>query len=169
WPLWLTLFLGVSLAVDRSNFKTCDQSGFCRRQRRIQPGNSPFRALLESLELGQDSARVQLVNEVTQVPLLLEIWGLQGNMTRFRISELNPLRPRFQVPDVLVGDPKTERLAVTGRDGGTLELSLGPGGLRLLVTERPFRMDLLRERELLCSVNARGLLVFEHLRRRRDS
>ncbi|XP_027489407.1 neutral alpha-glucosidase AB-like, partial [Corapipo altera] len=60
-------------------------------------------------------------------------------------------------------------LAVTGRDGGTLELSLGPGGLRLLVTERPFRLDLLRQRELLCSVNARGLLVFEHLRRRRDS
>lgn len=61
------------------------------------------------------------------------------------------------------------RLEVTGRDEGTLELSLGPGGHRLLVTERPFRLDLLRQRELLCSVNARGLLVFEHQRRRRDS
>ncbi|XP_032939455.1 neutral alpha-glucosidase AB isoform X2 [Catharus ustulatus] len=169
WPLWVTLCLGAALAVDRSNFKTCEQSGFCRRQRRIQPGNSPYRALLESLELGPDVAKIQLVNEVTQVPLLLELWGLTGNVTRLRIQELAPLRPRFQVPDVLLGEPPAERLEVTGRDEGTLELSLGPGGHRLLVTERPFRLDLLRQRELLCSVNARGLLVFEHQRRRRDS
>uniref|UniRef100_A0A8C3QLK3 Glucosidase II alpha subunit n=1 Tax=Cyanoderma ruficeps TaxID=181631 RepID=A0A8C3QLK3_9PASS len=90
-----------------------------------------------------------------QVPLLLEVWGLSGNVTRLRIQELAPLRPRFQVPDVLLGEPPAERLEVTGRDEGTLELSLGAGGHRLLVTERPFRLDLLRHRELLCSVNAR--------------
>lgn len=65
--------------------------------------------------------------------------------------------------------PLSDRLAVTGRDEGSLELSLGPAGHRLLVTEKPFRMDLLQGRELLCSVNARGLLFFEHLRQRRDS
>ncbi|XP_074424085.1 neutral alpha-glucosidase AB isoform X1 [Larus michahellis] len=167
--LWATLCLGAALAVDRSNFKTCEQSGFCRRQRGLQPGESPYRALLESLQLGPDAARLQLINEATKVPLLLELWGLQGNMTRIRIKELNPLRPRFEVPDVLVGEPPVERLSVTGRDEGSLELSLGPAGHRLLVTEKPFRMDLLQGRELLCSVNARGLLFFEHLRRRRDS
>lgn len=61
------------------------------------------------------------------------------------------------------------RLEVSGRDEGSLELSLGPGAThRLLVTAKPFRMDLLRGRELLCSVNARGLLVFEHQRQRRQ-
>ncbi|XP_054664277.1 neutral alpha-glucosidase AB isoform X1 [Grus americana] len=167
--LWAALCFGAALAVDRSNFKTCEQSGFCRRQRGLQPGHSPYRALLESLQLGPDAARLQLVNEATKVPLLLELWGLQGNMTRIRIKELNPPRPRFEVPDVLVAEPPVERLAVTGRDEGSLELSLGPAGHRLLVTEKPFRMDLLQGRELLCSVNARGLLFFEHLRRRRDS
>ncbi|XP_049691589.1 neutral alpha-glucosidase AB isoform X1 [Accipiter gentilis] len=167
--LWAALCLVTALAVDRSNFKTCEQSGFCRRQRGLQPGHSPYRALLESLQLGPDAARLQLINEVTKVPLLLELWGLQGNVTRIRIKELNPLRPRFEVPDVLVAEPPVERLAVTGRDEGSLELSLGPAGHRLLVTEKPFRMDLLQGRELLCSVNARGLLFFEHLRQRRDS
>ncbi|KAM4643583.1 neutral alpha-glucosidase AB isoform 2-T2 [Amazona ochrocephala] len=167
--LCAALCLGAALAVDRSNFKTCEQSGFCRRQRGLSPGHSPYRALLESLQLGPDAARIQLINEATKVPLLLELWGLQGNMTRIRIKELNPLRPRFEVPDVLVGEPPVERLAVTGRDEGSLELSLGPAGHRLLVTEKPFRMDLLQGRELLCSVNACGLLFFEHLRQRRDS
>uniref|UniRef100_A0A672URV7 Glucosidase II alpha subunit n=1 Tax=Strigops habroptila TaxID=2489341 RepID=A0A672URV7_STRHB len=162
--LCAALCLGAALAVDRSNFKTCEQSGFCRRQRGLSPGHSPYRALLESLQLGPDAARIQLINEATKVPLLLELWGLQGNMTRIRIKELNPLRPRFEVPDVLVAEPPVERLAVTGRDEGSLELSLGPAGHRLLVTEKPFRMDLLQGRELLCSVNARGLLFFEHLR-----
>lgn len=44
-----------------------------------------------------------------KVPLLLELWGLRGNMTRIRIKELNPPRPRFEVPDVLVAEPPAER------------------------------------------------------------
>lgn len=61
------------------------------------------------------------------------------------------------------------RLTVTGREEGSLELALGPGGHRLLLTAKPFRMDLLRGRQLLASINARGLLVFEHLRPRPGS
>ncbi|XP_064359268.1 neutral alpha-glucosidase AB isoform X2 [Dromaius novaehollandiae] len=164
---WAVLCLAAALAVDRSNFKTCEQSSFCRRQRSLQPGSSPYRALLESLQLGPDSATLQLVNEANQVRLLLELWGLRGNMTRLRIDELSPARPRFRVPDVLVAEPPAEQLAVTGRDEGSVELALGAGGHRLLVTAKPFRLDLLRGRELLCSVNARGLLLFEPLRPRR--
>uniref|UniRef100_A0A8B9QZH5 Neutral alpha-glucosidase AB n=1 Tax=Anas platyrhynchos TaxID=8839 RepID=A0A8B9QZH5_ANAPL len=166
--LW-ALLLGAALAVDRSNFKTCEQSSFCRRQRSLQPGRSPYRALLESLQLGPGAATLQLVNEATKVPLLLELSGLRENTTRIRIRELHPLRPRFEVPDVLLGEPQPEPLTVTGREEGSLELALGPGGHRLLLTAKPFRMDLLRGRQLLASINARGLLVFEHLRPRPGS
>uniref|UniRef100_A0A8C3CCD9 Glucosidase II alpha subunit n=1 Tax=Cairina moschata TaxID=8855 RepID=A0A8C3CCD9_CAIMO len=160
---------GGAGAVDRSNFKTCEQSSFCRRQRSLQPGRSPYRALLESLQLGPGAATLQLVNEATKVPLLLELSGLRENTTRIRIRELHPLRPRFEVPDVLLGEPQPEPLTVTGREEGSLELALGPGGHRLLLTAKPFRMDLLRGRRLLASINARGLLVFEPLRPRPGS
>lgn len=43
-----------------------------------------------------------------QVRLLLELYRLQGNMTRVKINELKPLKPRFEVPDVLINDPPTE-------------------------------------------------------------
>lgn len=43
-----------------------------------------------------------------QVPLLLELSGLRENTTRIRIRELHPLRPRFEVPDVLLGEPQPE-------------------------------------------------------------
>ena len=34
--------LGSVTAVDRNNFKTCDQSSFCKRNRAIEPGNSQY-------------------------------------------------------------------------------------------------------------------------------
>lgn len=40
---------------------------------------------------------------------MLELWGLRGNITRLRLRELDPPRPRFEVPDVLVGVPEGER------------------------------------------------------------
>lgn len=43
-----------------------------------------------------------------QVRLLLELYRLQGNMTRVKINELKPLKPRYEVPDVLLSDPITE-------------------------------------------------------------
>ncbi|XP_075044679.1 neutral alpha-glucosidase AB isoform X2 [Mixophyes fleayi] len=161
--------LTPALSVDRSNFKTCEQSSFCRRQRKLEPGSSPYRALLGSAKLTADKLEVQLINDKTQVSLLLEVFGLNGNMTRIKINELKPLKPRYQVPDVLVGTPTPENLQVTGQDDNTLELSLDGEGHKLLVTGSPFRLDILSGRDLVLSVNSRGLLHFEHLRERKDT
>lgn len=35
----------------------------------------------------------------------MELQALHPNITRLRLRELRPLRPRYEVPDVLVGDP----------------------------------------------------------------
>ncbi|XP_058161281.1 neutral alpha-glucosidase AB isoform X2 [Dasypus novemcinctus] len=165
----LGVCLGVTLAVDRSNFKTCEESSFCKRQRSIQPGLSPYRALLDSLQLGPDALTVHLINEVTKVMLVLELQGLQKNMTRIRIDELEPRRPRYRVTDVLVADPPTAGLSVSGRDDNSVELTVAEGPYKIILTAQPFRLDLLEDRSLLLSVNARGLLEFEHQRAPRVS
>ncbi|OWK17569.1 GANAB, partial [Cervus elaphus hippelaphus] len=160
----LGVCLGITFAVDRSNFKTCDESSFCKRQRSIRPGHSPYRALLDSLQLGPDALTVHLINEVTKVVLVLELQGLQKNMTRIRIDELEPRRPRYRVPDVLVADPPTAGLSISGRDDNSVELTIAEGPYKIILTARPFRLDLLEDRSLLLSVNARGLLNVEHQR-----
>uniref|UniRef100_A0A2K6E810 Neutral alpha-glucosidase AB n=1 Tax=Macaca nemestrina TaxID=9545 RepID=A0A2K6E810_MACNE len=167
--VFLGVCLGITLAVDRSNFKTCEESSFCKRQRSIRPGLSPYRALLDSLQLGPDSLTVHLIHEVTKVLLVLELQGLQKNMTRIRIDELEPRRPRYRVPDVLVADPPIARLSVSGRDDNSVELTMAEGPYKIILTARPFRLDLLEDRSLLLSVNARGLLEFEHQRAPRVS
>uniref|UniRef100_UPI00398F29BD neutral alpha-glucosidase AB-like n=1 Tax=Pristiophorus japonicus TaxID=55135 RepID=UPI00398F29BD len=164
---WVTLYITTTKAVDRSNFKTCEQSAFCKRQRNVKAENSPYRALLNSLEVTEKSIKLQLINEVNKVPLLLEVYGLQGNMTRIKINELNPVKPRYEVQDVLIHDPPTVPLAVVGKDEGSVEL--GFGLYKMIVTAKPFRMDITTGNELLLSLNSRGLMVFEHLRKRKDS
>ncbi|GCB82388.1 hypothetical protein scyTo_0023078, partial [Scyliorhinus torazame] len=166
---WVTLSITTVESVDKSNFKTCEQSAFCKRQRNVKPENSPYRALLNSLEVTEKVVRLQLVNEVNKVPLLLEVFGLQGNVTRIKINEFNPLRPRYEVRDVLIQDPPTVPLTVVGKDEGSVELGFGNQLYKLIVTAKPFRMDIMTGNELLLSINSRGLMVFEHLRKRKDS
>ncbi|XP_029470724.1 neutral alpha-glucosidase AB isoform X2 [Rhinatrema bivittatum] len=166
---WMSFCIATSLAVDRSNFKTCDQSSFCTRQRNLKAGSSMYRALLDSLHLSESSVSLQLINEASKVPLILEVFGLDGNMVRIKINELNPLKPRYEVPDVLIREPPTTPLTVTGRDGNSVDLSLGSTHHKLIVTAKPFRMDLLSGCDLVLSVNSRELLMFEHIRQRKDS
>ncbi|XP_062391827.1 neutral alpha-glucosidase AB-like [Sardina pilchardus] len=165
----LPVLFSISHAVDRSNFKTCDKSAFCKRQRDVKPGQSPYRALLETLELSNTRLTLQLINDNNKVRLLLELYRLQGNMTRVKINELKPLKPRYEVPDVLVKDPPTEPLSVLDRDENGVVLSLGADSQRLIISARPFRLDIVDGPNVLLSINSRGLLVFEQLRLRKDT
>ncbi|XP_016332105.1 neutral alpha-glucosidase AB-like [Sinocyclocheilus anshuiensis] len=165
----VSLFFSSTIAVDRGNFKTCDQSAFCKRQRALKPGQSPYRALLETLELSDSRLTLQLINDNNKVHLLLELYRLQGNMTRVKINELKPLKPRFEVPDVLIAEPPTEPLSVLSKDDNGVVLSLGAKNQRLIVSARPFRLDIMQGPEVLLSLNSRGLLAFEHLRLHKDT
>ncbi|XP_016094469.1 neutral alpha-glucosidase AB-like [Sinocyclocheilus grahami] len=169
WVLLIVLLCVSARAVDRSNFKTCEQSAFCKRQRELKPGRSPYRALLDTLELSDSRITLQLINDNNKVRLLLELYRLQGNMTRVKINELKPLKPRYEVPDVLISDPITETLSVVSQDENSLVLSLGGKDQRLIVSAQPFRLDIVEGPQVLVSLNSRGLLAFEHLRARKDT
>ncbi|KAK6305494.1 hypothetical protein J4Q44_G00242740 [Coregonus suidteri] len=167
--LVLSVFLSITQAVDRSNFKTCDQSAFCSRQRAMKPGQSSYRALLETLELSDSHLTLQLQNNNNKVRLLLELYRLQGNMTRVKINELKPVKPRYEVPDVLITDPPTEPMSVVVQDEHGVVLSLGGEDRRLILSAQPFRLDIMEGPQVLLSLNSRGLLAFEQLRIRKDT
>ncbi|KAJ7996613.1 hypothetical protein DPEC_G00238870 [Dallia pectoralis] len=166
--LVLSIYLGMTQAVDRTNFKTCQQSAFCSRQRALRPGQSSYRALLDTLELSDSRLTLQLLNN-NKVRLLLELYRLQGNITRVKINELKPIKPRYEVPDVLITEPQTEPMSVVAQDERGVVLSLGGEDRRLYVNAQPFRLDIMEGQVLLLSINSQGLLAFEHLRLRKDT
>uniref|UniRef100_A0A8C7P5D2 Neutral alpha-glucosidase AB n=1 Tax=Oncorhynchus mykiss TaxID=8022 RepID=A0A8C7P5D2_ONCMY len=168
WKLKMSQFFHAYLGCSGSTCTTCTCNMFIRvcvcalrRQRALKPGQSPYRALLETLELTNTKLTLQLINDNNKVRLLLELYRLQGNMTRVKINELKPLKPRFEVPDVLINDPPTEENA---SDENGVVLSLGADSQWLIVSAKPFRLDIMEGREVLLSLNSRGLLAFEHLR-----
>nr|XP_031528761.1 neutral alpha-glucosidase C isoform X1 [Vicugna pacos] len=98
-----------------------------------------------------------------QVPLLAEVYGIEGNIFRLKINEETPLKPRYEVPDVLTSKPSTVRLTSCSGDTGSLVLADGKGDLKCHITANPFKVDLVSEEEVVMSINSLGQLYFEHL------
>lgn len=49
--------------------------------------------------------RGNILNTKNGILLSLEVFGLEDRMVRFKVNELSPIRPRYEVPDVLVVEP----------------------------------------------------------------
>lgn len=80
-----------------------------RRNRALQPGDSPYDVDPGSVVIGETGCQLDVINQKTGVVLGADITSLEGNMFRVRINEKNPMRQRYEVEGVLVGEPKTER------------------------------------------------------------
>ena len=73
----------------------------------MQVGETPYLALLETVKIEGAKMSLDLLNTKTQVHLQLSLTGLKGNMARLRVTETEPVRPRYEPPvgDVLVHEP----------------------------------------------------------------
>ena len=167
----ISLLLLVSLysvqSVDRSKFKSCDQSGFCKRCRAVQPGASLYEVEPNTLHVSPTSLDTLVVNNKNGVKFKLSIIGLVDNTFRLKINEAYPLKPRFEVPLVLVSEPEPAAISVVSRDDKKIVLSLGSSSAVLHFN--PLRVDFYSGDNLVLSTNARGMMKFEHLRHRKGS
>lgn len=61
--LGLLLFFTINgcLAVDRNNFKTCEQSGFCKRLRPLKPEKSQYSLNIDSVIVHGNSLSAEVV------------------------------------------------------------------------------------------------------------
>ena len=97
--------------VNPVNILSIVVRNFCRRHRAVPEGQSTYTAQLDTLSIQPTKIIVQVVDTKNNVPLMLELSALKGNMVRLRINELKPLRPRYEPPvgDVLVNKPEEEK------------------------------------------------------------
>jgi hypothetical protein len=99
----LSAFWLGSLAVDRSKFIHCSQSGFCRRNRDLKEGQSQHTLSNVRVDSNGAAVRADLSNPSDPAkPLELEISKYVGDeVVRVRVFEKSPLRGRFEPKDVL--------------------------------------------------------------------
>ncbi|XP_037807600.1 neutral alpha-glucosidase AB [Lucilia sericata] len=148
--------------VDPTNFKTCEQSSFCRRCRKVQPGNSKFALVPGSMNTYSNAITADLINKDTQHLFVFKLEALVNNRFRILIDEKTPLKPRYKVEHVLIGEPQPDTLTVEKEDKS--EIVLASGNNKAVIAADPFRVDFYENSVLVVSANARGLMNFEHLR-----
>lgn len=151
-------------AVDHNNFKKCDQSAFCRRQRNYKPVKSPYVADLSTVSIKpNEELSLRISNTDNSKQFLMQLFMLQDNMIRLKVNEANPLKPRFEVPDAIVKDLRSSKFSVDERQENNT-LTVVSGSRKVLITADPFRVDIFTDGEPVFSINSRHMFHIEHLR-----
>lgn len=151
-----------SLSVDHGNFKTCEQSSFCKRCRNVKSGQSQYAIVPGTLNSYSDSITLDLVNKENNHKFDLKLTGLaSGNNFRLEIDEKQPLSPRYRVTDSLKETPQSGQIKVTDSNE---KLTVSIGSNKAVFHSDPFRIDFFNNEILVTSVNAKGLMRFEELR-----
>jgi alpha 1,3-glucosidase len=144
-------------------FKTCSQSGFCKRHRDHKPESPEFTADVDTVKVENGHLSTVCQNTKNSVMFSLDLWLLKDNRFRFRFNELNPLHKRFEVQDVIIDDLEQEKLEIVKRDAGQIELKSAQD-MRVILYANPLKVEFYIEDYLVTSFNSKNLLKFEHLR-----
>jgi hypothetical protein len=83
----------------------CLNNLFNRRHRQNKPTSTPYEAKLDTISLENGQFTCQVLNNDNNILFKLELFFLRDNTFRFKLNELNPLKPRYEVEHALVGEP----------------------------------------------------------------
>ncbi|MES1914536.1 MAG: hypothetical protein MHM6MM_006596 [Cercozoa sp. M6MM] len=176
----LALLVSTCTAVDHKRFRTWQQTAFARRQR------APQSELWQQVhyEWQEDASSVSaeglsgVLQPVASTPEVLERLGIEGvsvkvtnlhGVLRVLFDELpaasgEAKRKRFRVPGVINEELSTPA-RMQQRPSG-FELELDDSVTAFVKTTGSFELQLLRNGDVVTSVNTRDLLMFESTRAR---
>ncbi|XP_036397946.1 neutral alpha-glucosidase C [Megalops cyprinoides] len=145
----------------KKKFKKCEDIAFYRRQKGEHA--TQYHPLLDTMVITEKGAEMEIVDLGMQAQLLLQVCAIKDGVLRVTIDELKPIRVRYKVPDVLIGEPVWERLRVDRREKNSLTLCWGAGQDRFRISISPFLMEVLCGEEVTVTLNPGNRLFFEAL------
>ena len=173
----LAALLPLTLAVDRSNFKTCNQASFCKRQRAFNKNRSPSTYLINENTIsiqeqaGRFSAKIRN-SKHPSADFVLTLQNYQKEAVRLTIDENSNLFKRFDNKGTYVEEalnPKKfqsiENLPKSA-DGSTsagIELGLDDTH-KVKISYDPIRLSFYENGEEYLTVNSNNLMNLEHFR-----
>ena len=173
---FLILFSSFVESVERSKFKTCSQSSFCNRNRKLTEdpnGGGNYVVKPETIQNTNSKLSARVLSP-HNVELLMDLIALENDIVRLKIYEKNP--KRYMGPqDLLLENIKEKSFTEISKSSSNYEFSLGEK-VRGVMNLSPFSLgilckkiylvllDLYVDNELVISTNKRNLLNFEHLR-----
>ncbi|KAK6019516.1 hypothetical protein OSTOST_14847 [Ostertagia ostertagi] len=161
----LVLLAGVT-AVKREDFKTCEQSGFCKRQRTVK--DTGYEVLPETVKHFDDYLGAVLRNANNQ--LAFRLWGLKDSTVKIRVDETDTaIRKRFYPEMALSGQPEKLPFSAVDVKSDSVHITTGDKKLKVVVTFKPFVVEIYNEKsELIAQVNRDGKLMVEEYRKQEE-
>ncbi|MCJ1288169.1 hypothetical protein MMC26_007524 [Xylographa opegraphella] len=184
-----------AVMVKHENFKTCDQSGFCKRNRqyadtaaaRGSSWTSPYRIDSRTLQVNEGKVTATILKSIeghSSVELPLTLTFLRSGSVRIRVDERKrqtgeiELRHGSQARKerysgagdwALVGDLVPAEITVASSDDEGLTIQYGrETNCKAHIRYMPFSIDFMRNDTTHIRVNAKGLMNMEHWRPKSD-
>lgn len=184
--VWLLLFsslLEPTAAVKRGDFKTCAQSGFCRRLRDLpattgKSSSSPYSVDIDSAHFeastGSFTARINSA-VYPEAHFQLSVGVTAEGLARIKVDEVNGLRQRYNETTkwTLMQEPTPYTSTRFTADSAGKEAALSwhvvtPGGTKSTrqarITFSPIKLEFLRDGQVHVSFNEQNLFHMEHFR-----
>ena len=156
------LFVVGALCVDRSNFRTCEESSFCKRQRNYWPLAPKYVVDGDKLRVNANAVKFQVIDTESQKRLNASLTYHPENVFRLDVDEAEPIRPRFRgrIGDALPQEPQMLPVTV---DKSESEVTVSTQNEdRAIVQFSPFRVSFYSRNGLQLTINDRDLFNFEH-------
>ena len=178
--------------VKHENFKTCDQSGFCKRNRayadsvtsRGNSWTSPYDLERASLQVknGELSGIIlkKLEDDGQTVRLPLFISFLQSGSVRVTVDEEKRQKGNIELRHgsqarkeryneaakwALIGGLSTDTSVAVSTESGTTIVKYGPNQkYQALIRHSPFSVDFVRDEHVHVKLNGQGFMNMEHWR-----
>ena len=80
-----------------------------RRQRSYKPTQSPYVVDFSTLKIDNGHLNAQAKNTQNSILFSLDLYLLKENRFRFRFNELNPLKKRYEVEDIIIDELEQEK------------------------------------------------------------
>jgi alpha 1,3-glucosidase len=170
------VWIAPTSAVKRGDFKTCDQSGICKRIRALADRStasttkweSPYH--LSQPKFSQGVLKADIANNLfSKIQYSLEIRFQSDGVARIIMDEVNGLRQRYnetgswavQVDPVLDVEEGQYKIDINS-DSTTIVYAQGRH--RLVVEHHPLLLTFYRDDQPHIVINERGLFNMEHFR-----
>lgn len=163
--------------VDKSKFKSCEQSSFCQRNRKHQPHEQKWALDLSTIRQdGLDVVGLLADQNDENIKLVLKLSLTQKGAIRMKIDQMNPSRNRFEARESLNPTLTFKQLKVIEKTDERCSFSFGYSSdpkkdqrdnpkaeeYKLILNAVPFQAEVLNaEGKTVVLINSRGLMRFE--------
>ncbi|KAM6563218.1 hypothetical protein CsatB_023216 [Cannabis sativa] len=184
--LFLLLLLGSNLSSvlswKKEEFRTCNQTPFCKQARHRSPGSCALVAHDVTIVNGELTAKLlpkenhENPDQEQSKPLILSLSVYQDGIVRLKIDEdpkLEPRKKRFEVPDVILPELDDKKLwlqKLSTEEDSSLSVVYLSDGYEVVLRHDPFEVYV-REKEgkrRVISINSHGLFDFEQLKVKKE-